>query len=1038
MSRNLSTTALDYLNTAQSVRIAHLIRLELYTSSDVDGKAYIYLTDYSSNVIWDNQTYEAGKVTEVGNVRQGQGLTNYKVTIGVAGEYPSELARGLIGNAVGSYVGKDIEILRAYLDDSGDIVPFDETSGGPMQYFVGDIASIEVDEGVVAGTSTVKWSCAGKFADFQKINGRITDDAAHRGLSTDVISGVTSGGNGAKLVSHQTDRGFQHANQSIHIMAQYLGSETSYKMKKRHWWQSDKLVEFQETVEKELELGVDLSAKYLPRVYGVRKVPGIPVFIDAEKNNPNKVYIVYAFAEGEIDSFLNLYIDDEPVVCANALDSLSNICEGSQAAGDTLSATMTGEGYDNQAALAARVFRATKLGETNIGQLEEFEDTPPITGVIRTTGTTHTKTGGGDDVVNVFRTVNSTGVKRMTTYHGKSDQKADPVLVSVAAAGNFLLQEPWAEKFAADPDNNLDWAVPADKQTAMEAYWNENCKLLDTAYAVVTIILSEEETQMPNIEAVISGSLVSTFNAAGTVETTDQYTLNPVWHSLAYIRDKICGGELDASLLDIKSFSEVAATMDVLATSYDNDYLSYWRYCGWKTAPVDQAIEGDDPQKTIMQCNTLLLTEDTVTKNLEGLLRQFDGTLNILGGKYHLSIENNDATIADIDVSEVIGNVKTKDLSNKNKWNSVQASITDPAQAWGTNQVSFFDQSYLDQDNGIKKKGNIQFRHLTNYYTARAWAKVQLAKSRFSREVSFDTYFKYTFLYPNANVTFTYPRFGYDKKKFRVKSTNLKSNGIIGVVLEDYDDSIYAEAPSGYEDNTVEPNVINPPPTGLEYVPLPDARFSIALSDQLGVNGILVWDIPNETNVLRYDVRDWLEVSSNYGVPKTQVINDSAVSKNYILIKGLVPETDYSFKVSTIAYSGSASVFAVTTNTTGTDVSVLLYPEVSGFTSSNSINGVFTGEDLNLEWDLVEDIPTSAYQIQIYSVSPSALLGTYSVPNSVSTFSYTFSLNKADYASANGSALGAYRDLTAKIRVTNGAPDASPSFRYSDWTDITI
>jgi hypothetical protein len=1036
MSRNLKPSALEYLSNAQSVRVAHLIRLELYNSSDSDGKAYIYLTDFASNVVWDNQTYEAGKVTSVGAVRQSQGVTNYKVTVEVAGEYPSELERGLIGNALGSYVGKDLEILRAYLDESGNIIPFDTTSDGPMQYFVGDIASIEVSEGIVSAKSTVKWACAGKFADFQKINGRITDDSSHRGLTTNVNTGATSGSNGAKLVSHQTDRGFQHANQAIHIVTKYLGTQTSYKMKKRHWWQSDKLVEFQEVVEKELELGVDLSAKYLPKIYGVRKVPGIPIFIDALKDDPNKVYIVYAIAEGEIDSFLNLYIDDEPVVCSNVLDSESTICEGSQAAGDTLSATMTGEGYDNQSSLAARIFRAEVLGEDRVGPLDEFIETPPVVGVDRTTGTTHTKTESGDDVINVFRTVNSTGVKRITTYHGKSDQKADPVLVDIAANGNFLLQETWAEKYALN--NGLDWTIASEKKQAMDAYWDADCKLLDTAYAIITIVLSEEETQMPNIEAVVSGSLVSTFDSTGTIETTDQYTLNPVWHTLAYIRDSICGGEIDASLLNIPSFSEVAASMDVLATSYDNDYLRYWRYCGWKNAPVDQETLGDDPQKTIMQCNTLLLTEDTVTKNLEGLLKQFDGTLNILGGKYHLSVENNDATIADINISEVIGTVKTVDLSNKNKWNSVQASITDPAQAWGTNQVSFFDQTYLDQDNGIKKKGNIQFRHLTNYYTARSWAKVQLAKSRFSREVKFTTYYKYTFLYPNANVTFTYPRFGYDKKKFRVKSTNLKTNGLIDIVLEDYDDSIYDEVPSSDGADTVTAAAINLPPTGLEYVPLPDARFTIAPEQQVGVNGILVWDIATDTNILRYEVRDWLEVSGNTGVLKTQVIDDNSVSKHYILIKGLLPDTDYSFKVSALDYSGTNSIFAVTTNTTGPDVSVLLYPEVTGFTSSNSTNGVFTGSDLELEWDLVDDIPTSAYQVQIYSVTPYALLGTYSVPNSVNTFSYTFSLNKADYASANGSALGAYRDLTAKIRVTNGALDSSPTFRYSDWTDITI
>ena len=76
MSRNLSTGALAYLETAQSVKIAHLVRLELAESTE-GARVYTYLTDYSGDITLGPNVYEAGKVTKIGNVRQAQGLTNY-------------------------------------------------------------------------------------------------------------------------------------------------------------------------------------------------------------------------------------------------------------------------------------------------------------------------------------------------------------------------------------------------------------------------------------------------------------------------------------------------------------------------------------------------------------------------------------------------------------------------------------------------------------------------------------------------------------------------------------------------------------------------------------------------------------------------------------------------------------------------------------------------------------------------------------------------------------------------------------------------
>lgn len=1016
MSRNLLASALTYLEDNSEVKIAHLVRLELSNSTDA-SKVYIYVTDYQANITWDNKVYEAGKVTKVGDVRQAQGLTNYKLSIDIAGEFQEELDRALIENKDKSYVGKDIQVLRAYIDTDGSIVPFDETTNGPMQYFIGDITNINVDEGVTNGISKVTWQCAGKFSDFEKVNGRITDDTAHRGLVVD-INGDQVGSDGAKKVSHQTDTGFQHANQAIDVVTKYRTTETRYRMKKKFFGLKSKLIEYEVEVEKDLELGVDLAAKYLPKVYGVRKIPGIPVFIDAKKSQPSHVYVVYAFAEGEIDSFLNFYIDGKPLICSSAADSDARVCLGNQANGDTLSAFMAQSAYQEYVDLvrSAPWKFAEAADEGNNHPIDEIYPTEVID---RTIGTTHTIDPNGDnEVVNYFTITNETGTKEITAYHGKSNQNACVELVNIAAADNFVLQ--------------ADWAARTGRPSS--EYWDANCKLLDTAYIVLKFAITEDETQMPEIEAVVSGGLVSTYDALG-VETPDQYTLNPVWHALDYMTDPVCGGGLDPTLIDYASFRYVADKLDALTDTYENGWATYWRYIGWKDSPgtnVDGS--GHDLQKTTMQCNTLLNTESTVTKNLQALLAQFDATLNILGGKYHLSVEGDDATIADIDISEVLGKVTTKDLSEKNKWNSVQAAIIDPAMGWQTNQVSFFDSTYLDQDNGIKKKGNIGFQHITNYYTAREWAQVQLAKSRYSREITFDTYFKYTYLYPNANITFTYPRFGYAQKTFRIKSMSLKSNGRVGLTLEDYDSSIYQNTKSN--DNSGEITPLEPtvsPPSGLEYVKLPDARFSVANTE--GVHGILVWDQSTDPNTMRYDVRDWLQESPDYTVPFTQTISDGGTLKPYILITGLLPDSSYTLKVRTIAKDGAGSKYSFVNISTATTEGPVKYTPVTNFKATNAEDGKFNGDTLNMSWDAHTDPGVQQYDIGVWDSTGATELRIDSTASL--TYAYTTAMSKADYAGVNAGAVGAYRSFIIKIRATNGLASNDPNFISSEWTDLT-
>lgn len=1029
MKRNLLESAINYLNNTTDYRIAHLVILEL-AASTVAAPAYIYLTDYPDAITYDGKVYEPNKVTKVGTVRQTQGLTNYKLNITVAGEWEEELARALVENGNTSYVGKDITVLRAYLDDAGNIIPFDKDTNGPMEYFYGDITDINVKEGVSNNVSDVTWSCAGKFQDFELVNGRMTDDIAHRGLISDGQGNYVPS-DGAKRLAYQSDTGFQHANQTINVVSKYTAKETRYKMKSSWFGLKSKLKEYTVDVEKELELGVDLNAKYLPRVYGVRRVPGIPVFIDTKRSDANEVYIVYAFCEGEIDAFLNFYIGSEPCICLNSTTANAKVCLGNQENGDTLSAFISAAGQEDLRDLSdsrvktrptlasadSSVLSAPtlRLVEESIRRTERYESTGvPINSfvgdatVTRTEGTRHLDT---------FDIVTDSGSKWIQVFHGKPDQEACQTLVSLAAANNFLLQK--------------DWTPEAGNTKA--SYWDSNSKLLDTAYVVMKMRISGEETEIPQLEAVVSGACVSTFDSAGN-ETVNQYSLNPVWHLLDYMTNPICGGGLTIDKVDLASFANVAAVQDEITSTYDNDFLRYWRYVGWKTAPVDQTSIGDDPQKTKMQCNTVVETKEPVNKNIQMLLEQFDGTINIVGNKYQLTIENDDAAIAFIDILDVIGAIETKDLSATGKWNSIEASIIDPGLDWATNQINFFNNDYLVQDKGIPKKGRVVFNCITNYYTAREWAQRQLAKSRFSREITMLLPPKYVYLEPNSNVTFSYARFSYDNKKFRVKSTDLQDDGTIRVTLQDYDSSMFNtnDSPQAPETDVVNP--VPQMPANLTYVQLPDPNFPYA-NDDYGVFGLLIWDIPeNDTSIMRYDVRDWLDEATDYIVPLTNKIQNTStgIYYYYMPVAAIQAETDYIFKVRTIAKSGYGSKYAILRVTTGTGLTPATLPAVTNIQITGLTEfGEFSGSDVTLTWQ-AGDSSSTQYNIQVLDENDNIISTSsgnqYHTVTGTETFTYTYTINKADYASNHGGVLGAYRKLKFRVRAYNGVV-------YSNWTE---
>ena len=289
--RGISTSAQTYISSTSRVRIANLIRIVIASS------IYIYLTDYGRDITFKGATYRSGKLKSISNLKQSKDLNTQTISLGLSGAVTEEVTR-FIDNST-SLLDNEVTIWQAYLDENNGIIPWDPITSDPYIWFRGRISqgSITDSLNLSSSTSSIIWTCSNDFYDFTQISGRFTDDTSHRGLVVSGGSLVPSGA--AKRPEYQEDYGFYHANKSVAFLGKYQTKEERYKLKSHRsgglsgllGGKSYDLVSYWETVTREVDLSFNLSAKYLPVIYGVQKTSGIPIFADTEKDNPNSVWV---------------------------------------------------------------------------------------------------------------------------------------------------------------------------------------------------------------------------------------------------------------------------------------------------------------------------------------------------------------------------------------------------------------------------------------------------------------------------------------------------------------------------------------------------------------------------------------------------------------------------------------------------------------------------------------------------------------------------------------------------------------------------
>ena len=406
-----------------------------------------------------------------------------------------------------AYHNREVFVYKAFLDPDTSAI-----KGAPVLIFKGIIQGTSLTENPT-GQLTVDWSLTSHWGDFAQVKGRISNDKIHR-----AVDALNRGQPEAALKpEYANDLGFMHSEQTTNILATYTAIEQEMRIKVKKKWGGlkTKVKTWMEDVEVQREVNLDfsLNAHFIPVIYGIDRVQGKPIFVDTKSNDPNNIYIAYSLCEGQIGGLYDLYIDGNPLVCINKEDSddrndstgaskenVQVFCRGRQDLGQTLGGVkISGTGVSG----STRQTYAPKRSMVGYGETgyEPMEDAIEINNIeyYTTNNTlptvTATDSNGGGVLHEETITLSEPNTMRLTLHTGKSDQKANDTLTSIAVSPKFKRQQDYF-----------------DASDSGAEYWSPNHRLLDTAYVVLDCEIAEDATTVPEIEYVVRGKLLDCYN----------------------------------------------------------------------------------------------------------------------------------------------------------------------------------------------------------------------------------------------------------------------------------------------------------------------------------------------------------------------------------------------------------------------------------------------------------------------------------------------------------------------------------------------
>ena len=438
------------------------------------------------------KAFRSGNVIRVSKIDTNLvAVTNQSVTLKISSEEIISILLNKNSSDYASFINREVYIHRAYFRN-GVVV------GTPILIFKGIIHNVTFQDS--DSDITVTWGLNSHWGDFAQVKGRITSDSFHRALNE---NGAPQPVSTIKPL-YAYDKGFQHAETSIHLLSTYTVMIEKMDVKAKSGFfgigAKVKVKKYFVPEDRHVNLDFELNAKSIPVVYGVRMLDGIGVFADTLASDSSTVYIVTALCEGEIGGIYDIIIEGNSLICNDQADfdarstqtsdnTIPLVCRGRADRGDALGGQIITSGtpyfyYNSSGEQASLAYNYTYAAN--------YYMSPYDYGLYNYSAPTQYNTYGVVD----GETISLTSPQEIFIdfFSGKTGQKASAQLSNIAYNKQFKVQTSY-------------WIGSNSGE-----YWGPNHRLLDTAYVVGKYKIKEGETTVPDIKYIVRGKVINCYN----------------------------------------------------------------------------------------------------------------------------------------------------------------------------------------------------------------------------------------------------------------------------------------------------------------------------------------------------------------------------------------------------------------------------------------------------------------------------------------------------------------------------------------------
>jgi len=466
--------------------------------------------------------------------------------------------------------------------------------------------------------------------------------------------------------------------------------------------------------------------------------------------------------------------------------------------------------------------------------------------------------------------------------------------------------------------------------------WGSNHRLRGVAYLAFRITWDNDKyTGIPKIQAKVQGRKISTFDGSDN-ETTGQFSSNPAFILIDYLRNSTFGKGVALSSIDIPSFFTASQVCDATVT-----------YHGSTTGKL-------------IECNAVLDSKAKVIDNVKKLLTGMRGLLSYSQGKYKLVVETTGTSQLTLTKDNTIGGIKVSSERKNNKFNRMLIDFTNPDKNFQSDTV-VYDTNHstlLTEDNSQLQEGRLQLPTITNIHQAKEMGRVALLRSRNSLSVSLKANYQALNLIIGDIVSVTEEVTGMSTKKFRIMNMAINDDYTVDLGLTEYQDSFYT-----FETQSAPATI---PDTNLPDPFTVQAPASITLSDELieYSEGIVITRLNIVIGASTDNFVQYYVVEAKKSTETNFKIIGQGTELNYEMLN-VVDDITYEVRCRAINTLGiSSSSITASRKIVGAT-------EPPNDVQNFSVN-MLGSSQMQLNWDANTDLDISFYEIRYQNVTSNA------------------------------------------------------------------